>query len=175
VIDRASRTAAVTTRPATADDVDFLCDAFLGSLRDAITATRGRWDAQREREQFLSQLHLPGTRLIDCEGRAVGFLTVLPVEGTLDLHTLCIVPEHQGQGIGAHVMRALVAEAGRRAIRLSVLKTNPRARAFYERLGFTVARIAPHHLDMRRTPDSARSRLARALAEVIRRRWRRRP
>ena len=176
MIDRVARPAAVTTRPASEADVEFLCDVFLRSLREVITASRGRWDAQRERAQFLSQLDLSGTRLIECDGRAVGFLTVVPEEGTLDLHTLCVQPEHQGQGIGGHVMRALAGEAGRRAIRLSVLRTNPRARAFYERLGFTVGRIAPHHLEMRRPPGSVwPSRLARALADAIHTRWRRRP
>jgi len=41
----------------------------------------------------------------------------------VELHTLCIAPEHQSRGIGSHVTRALVADArsAGRGVTLSVL------------------------------------------------------
>lgn len=56
---------------------------------------------------------------------------------------ICVAEIHRGQGIGAALVTALIEEArsrGYRTIRLEVVDTNIRARALYERLGFTVTR-----------------------------------
>lgn len=57
------------------------------------------------------------------------------------LGRLIVAPQARGQGIGQHLIRALVAR-GCGALNLQrcslfVLKNNPRARALYEKLGFT--------------------------------------
>ena len=39
----------ITLRVALAADAVFLADCFLGSMREAITASRGQWDEVRER------------------------------------------------------------------------------------------------------------------------------
>ena len=69
----------------------------------------------------------------------------------VELHTLCIAPEHQSRGLGSHVTRALVADArsAGRGVTLSVLKTNERARRLYERLGFVIVKESTHHHRMR--------------------------
>lgn len=58
---------------------------------------------------------------------------------------ICVAPELRGQGIGTALIEALCVEARARdyqAIRLDVIDTNMRARALYERLGFTQVRTA---------------------------------
>jgi len=51
---------------------------------------------------------------------------------------LFLVPEHQGKGIGRKCMLLVINEARQLGlpIRLRVLKVNPRALTFYQRLGF---------------------------------------
>jgi ribosomal protein S18 acetylase RimI-like enzyme len=55
--------------------------------------------------------------------------------------SVCVLPGYRGAGLGGALVRAAVAEAGRRsvpALSLSVEEGNP-ARALYERLGFVAA------------------------------------
>lgn len=53
---------------------------------------------------------------------------------------ICVAPEWRGHGVGTALIDALFEEArwrGYRAIRLEVIEANMRARALYERMGFT--------------------------------------
>ena len=54
----------IDTRPATSQDVDWLANLFIQSMRDAITATRGFWDRAREDAQFRAQLQITDARVI---------------------------------------------------------------------------------------------------------------
>jgi ribosomal protein S18 acetylase RimI-like enzyme len=141
----------VAMRPAAAADVEWLTAVFLGSLREAITAARGTWDEVRESVQFREQLDLASTRIIDLDGRAVGFFMSPARDTDVELHTLCIAPECQSQGVGTYIARGLIsdARASGRGVVLSVLKVNERARTFYARLGFVVAQESKHHYRMR--------------------------
>lgn len=59
---------------------------------------------------------------------------------------LCVAPAARGTGVGTALIEALCAEARARhypAVRLDVIDTNLRARALYERLGFTAVRTVP--------------------------------
>ncbi len=61
------------------------------------------------------------------------------------LDGLCVSPGFRGQGVGTALLEAIAAEGRARgfaAIRLDVVDTNARARALYERTGFTIARTA---------------------------------
>jgi ribosomal protein S18 acetylase RimI-like enzyme len=61
----------------------------------------------------------------------------------------------RGQGVGAALLRRQIAVArdkGRRGCALDVASTNPRAQAFYERLGFTVT--AEHRWPYPRSADA---------------------
>lgn len=56
---------------------------------------------------------------------------------------ICVAHEHRGKGIGTLLLAALYDEAARRgyrSIRLEVVDTNWRARALYERQGFSATR-----------------------------------
>jgi ribosomal protein S18 acetylase RimI-like enzyme len=60
-----------------------------------------------------------------------------------------IHPEHQGRGFGAHLIKALIAEAEQQGqdLVLDVLAVDQRAQALYRRLGFTeVARPGDDNL-----------------------------
>ncbi|MFE5711012.1 GNAT family N-acetyltransferase [Streptomyces sp. NPDC056501] len=63
-----------------------------------------------------------------------------PTAGELVMDGIAVAPGHRGAGIGTMLLReiaAVAAEAGCRRIRLDVIDVNPRARALYERHGFT--------------------------------------
>ena len=56
---------------------------------------------------------------------------------------ICVAAEARGLGIGSALIGAICAEARARGyaeVRLDVIDTNPRARALYERQGFTATR-----------------------------------
>jgi ribosomal protein S18 acetylase RimI-like enzyme len=140
-----------TTREATEDDADFLDDVFLRAMRTHITAARGYWDEAKERAQFREQLQFQHTRIIEHEGVGVGFVMALDRGQDIELHTLCIAPEHQGHGLGSAAARKVLDDAFARrcGVVLSVLKANSAARTFYERLGFVVTDESTHHYRMR--------------------------
>lgn len=143
-----------TLRPATSDDVGFLTRTFLVSMRDSIEAARGVWDEARERAQFEHQLDLEHTKVICVGDSGVGFVTVIPRSAEIELHTLCVVPERQSQGIGSLVTRQ-IGESDYAAgipIAASVLKTNMRATRFYKRLGFVRTGESRHHLRLVLSP-----------------------
>jgi len=148
--DRQAQHMTLALRSATVDDIPFLTQVFLESLRESITAARGEWDRNREIAQFQRQLDLTATNLIVCDGIDVGFVMTPESEQEIQIHTVCVSPPHQRRGIGSEVTLSVVAraQATNRATVLSVLKTNPRARAFYERLGFRVADESDHHYHM---------------------------
>jgi ribosomal protein S18 acetylase RimI-like enzyme len=140
----------IELRQTTADDVDFLWDTFRISMKDYITQARGEWNEQREKSQFRNQLDLSAAQVIRSNDLAVGFIIAPIKDSAREIHTICIVPEHQRKGIGTEVLRRAVAQAREQKISLylSVLKVNP-ARRLYERLGFEVIEETKHHFRMK--------------------------
>jgi ribosomal protein S18 acetylase RimI-like enzyme len=90
----------------------------------------------------------------------IGYLSYQDKADTLFLNQLSLHPDQQGQGHGSEIMARLVrmARSGRKPIQLSVLTTNPRARAFYERHGFIVVGTTAERVRMRRSDDHSHSK-----------------
>ncbi|GAA0441575.1 GNAT family N-acetyltransferase [Streptomyces sp. NPDC046215] len=66
-----------------------------------------------------------------------------PDPGQLVMDGIAVAPGIRGRGVGSLLIEevaAVAAEQDCRQIRLDVIDTNPRARALYERLGFTAVR-----------------------------------
>lgn len=73
-------------------------------------------------------------------GAALSLFERGPGPGELLMDGIAVAPAARGLGLGSALIEALAAYAAARgldAIRLDVVDTNPRARALYERLGFT--------------------------------------
>jgi ribosomal protein S18 acetylase RimI-like enzyme len=140
----------LTKHAATDRDVAFLVDTFLHAMRTSITSSRGDWDESRERMQFLEQLQIPHTWIIWRGDVKVGFWMAMECGNDLELHTLCIAPEYQRQGVGTAVTRQLLDEARGRGcgVVVLVLKANTEARKLYERLGFVVTEESDNHFRM---------------------------
>jgi putative acetyltransferase len=72
---------------------------------------------------------------LDAGRKPAGFAAIDAKSGYLD--QLCVAPRERGSGLAS----ALIGEAKRRSpgmIELDVNETNPRARRFYEREGFSI-------------------------------------
>ena len=152
-------------RPATPEDVAGLTDTFVATLRESITKARGEWSEQKERAQFQQQLRLSDTQVVITQNEQVGFYIAWHEKDHLFLHTLCIQPQHQNNGYGRITMDALVALAGTLPIRLLVLKSNPRARRFYERLGYCWVADSEYHNQLE-WPNPALNRTRKNSAPV---------
>lgn len=66
-----------------------------------------------------------------------------PEPGELVMDGIAVDPSHRGAGIGSMLLTevaAIAAEHGCPRVRLDVIDVNPRARALYERHGFTAGR-----------------------------------
>ena len=137
-------------RPAIAEDMSFLIDCFLRSMQDVITACRGEWNPNRESEQFQRQLAIGTTEIIERSGLQLGFLTLSHEDGAVVIHTVCVLPEHQTQGIGTSLVQRLFIRHGKKPFELSVLKVNTRAKALWERLGFRTIAESEHHFRLKR-------------------------
>ncbi len=137
-------------RPADSDDVEFLTDVVV-----VVTKDQGRWpaelcapDAEAEwragfsdwtREQLGGDVDGSTTSVVLVDGDRVGRHRVVRAPDHVELAGVQLLPAHQGRGIGTQVVRDVLAEARDQGVpaRISVEQDNPRARALYERLGFT--------------------------------------
>jgi len=115
------------------------------------------WADEEQRRLHKERFASHQVQIVHAAGADVGVLATELREDCLSLHQLFILPEYQGRGIGRdcmdHVMRAAALRG--LPVRLRVLKVNPRARVFYERLGFAcTGETATHHtLEWAACPD----------------------
>lgn len=94
----------------------------------------------------------------DVDGRPAGFARInwhkpIPLTGDIgaELQKIYYLPAHTGQGLGAILMRAVIdaaAERHEKNVWLDVLDNNPRACAFYQKLGFEVCGSKPFATDL---------------------------
>jgi ribosomal protein S18 acetylase RimI-like enzyme len=121
---------------------------FRGAMEGHVNASRREaWNDARERKQFYEQLSVTSIRMIRVDAEVAGFIDFRQGADGCRLHTMIIVPAWQSKGVGAIVIDRLrnEAQALNQPLLLSVLKTNPRARSFYEREGFCVTSSSPDH------------------------------
>jgi len=79
------------------------------------------------------RLHWRDFLVADADGRIVGIGQVRPHgDGSRELSSLVVAPDHRGQGIGSQVVEALLA----RETKPTYLFCRDRLASFYERFGF---------------------------------------
>lgn len=88
-------------------------------------------------------LSRPGITLFvarDDTGRALGCAALLDLgDGTAELKRMIVDPDHAGQGVGRHLVTAILQSARERNLRAVLLEVgirNVEARRLYERAGF---------------------------------------
>ncbi len=123
---------------AQANDLDHLVEVRIAAMRESLERL-GRFDPQRARERFASGFDAACTQHIEVAGERVGFVVVKPQEGGWLLDHLYILPQAQGQRLGATVLRDLLAQADAAgaAVRVGALAQSASNR-FYERHGFVL-------------------------------------
>jgi SAM-dependent methyltransferase len=143
-----ARPPAVTLRPAAKADREFLRRLHHACHRPWVEPIWG-WDEADQDRRFTRAFTIEGRSIVELHGRAIGTIRTTRDQGALFIADIAVAPEHQGRGIGARLLRGLLAEADRTGmpVRLQVLRTNP-ARRLYERHGFTVEVVTPERFLM---------------------------
>lgn len=105
---------AYTLRPATADDYDFLYDLHVACLKEYVAATWG-WDEAVQRAIFRERFAPERSNIVTVDGRAVGVIAVERRAAEWFVGNIAVAPRLQGRGLGAALLRAVLADAARRA------------------------------------------------------------
>jgi ribosomal protein S18 acetylase RimI-like enzyme len=133
----------VHLRPATPADSPFLAALEREVMEAHAQALWGQFHPA-----VLSAFDLSNTRVALFDGQPVGFLMVEREDRHLRLRKLYLAPGVQGRGWGRQLL-ALVrreAEATNLTLRLSVLRPNTRALAFYQREGMVEVESTPDRI-----------------------------
>lgn len=126
----------VALRPAVPGDREFCFRMHEAAMGEYIAAIWG-WDEQVQRD-FHARGFRPGHwQIITVDGVDAGMIDVEYQPDAVYLSRIELLPGYQGRGIGAGLIRELIAEAERRGqpLELDVLAVNHRAQALYRRLG----------------------------------------
>ena len=127
----------LTLRPATSDHFDFVYEVKRAAFKTYVDQVWG-WNEDEQRGFHARRFATQAVCVINLDGTDVGFIAITPAPDYIDVAQLFVLPEYQSKGIGRECMLRVMAEARDLGVPvyLQVLKVNPRARAFYERLGF---------------------------------------
>lgn len=144
-----------TFAPVTHADAETLVAIRIAAMRDSLERI-GRFDPQRARDRFLVSFDPALCRFIEIDHSRAGFYTLRPMTDHWLLDHLYIVPAHQGRGIGAAVLREILAEADehRMPVRVGALRGSDSNR-FYERHGFVRTGEAEWDIYYRREPGAS--------------------
>lgn len=126
----------VTLSPTSSDDAETLVQIRIEAMRESLERI-GRFNAARARERFLASFDPAFCRFILVDDVKAGFVLLKPQSDHLLLDHLYITPAHQGKGVGAAVLRAVLADADTQAlpVRVGALRDSDSNR-FYQRHGF---------------------------------------
>jgi GNAT superfamily N-acetyltransferase len=127
----------LTLRQADPTDSEFAYTVKRAAFRGYVEQVWG-WDEAVQRGLHAQRFATQDYQVISEDGEDVGVAAWVAQPDCLKVNQLFILPGRQGRGVGRQVMLLVMAQARELGlpVRLQVLKVNPRALAFYERLGF---------------------------------------
>ncbi len=142
----------IILRAATRNDTDFLYRLHRAAMQEYVARTWGQWDEAWQSHYFQQHFDPAACQIIVLHGKDIGVISVVRQVTDIFLSNIELLPTYQGQGIGTQLIKALVDEAYRKRvpITLQVLKVNP-ARRLYERLGFSISGETTTHYQMSAT------------------------
>jgi GNAT superfamily N-acetyltransferase len=134
---------------ATIDDSDFAFEMKTAAFRPYIEQSLG-WNEVAQRQQHRRNFAIHDYRVIALDGMAQGIISLAVEREYVKVNQIFLAPKFQGDGLGARCMALIIAEAEVLGlpVRLRVMKVNPRAKVFYERLNFTVVSEINTHFTM---------------------------
>ncbi len=141
-------------RPATKEDIPFLLTLRHQSMDHHLAAS----GASTSEADHLSRLmyRFDCAQVLLHNDEPVGLLKISRNPPEWKIIQIQFIPELQGKGLGAAMLRQVIAEAKATnvSLTLSVLKANP-AKALYERLGFVVEDEGEFEYHMRHEASSS--------------------
>ena len=126
--------AGVRFRPLAEADFEWFLDLSVRCLRQQLEAI-GRWDPVRRRSRARAGFETGEIRVMERGGTAIGTADLARRGSHAEIHSFYLDPSEPGRGLGAAILRVLLAEAAGLPVHLEVLKQSPAAR-LYERAGF---------------------------------------
>jgi GNAT superfamily N-acetyltransferase len=147
----------VDTRPATRDDLAFAFATLRDAMRDYVEAAYGPWDDAQQHALFAPSFDLRTHRIVREGGDDVGVLAVEVHVDRVHLGRIFLAPGAQRRGLGARLVGALLewSHAHGLPVVLTVLRSNPAATRFYERLGFRAVGETSTHLHLEAPPETS--------------------
>ena len=143
-----------TLRNAGPDDKQFAYDVKRAAMREYVELVWG-WDEEQQWQLHDRRFRAQDFQVIALDGEDVGVMSVDERPDCVFVNQIYVLPEHQGRGIGRKCMLMVMERASSVGlpVRLQVMKVNPRAVAFYERLGFTITGQTATHIQMQASPQ----------------------
>lgn len=130
-------------RAAAPGDFAFLEGLHEALRRPAIEAAIG-WDAAREAARLRATIRPGRDQVVLLDGQPVGILAMTSEPHRLWLRRVQLLPPAQGKGIGAALLRFVLAEGARLGLPVFLrVRRDNRAQALYARLGFRITGEAP--------------------------------
>ena len=153
----------VRLRPVEPGDEDFLLRVYASSRADELALVPWAEEQKRAfvRSQFEAQYAQYSERFPDAEydvilyrGRPAGRLWIGRTPEQIRLLDIAILPEFQNQGIGATLLKSLLAESEQCGLPLRhmVFKLNAAALRFYQRFSFSQIDAVGAYIHMERRP-----------------------
>jgi RimJ/RimL family protein N-acetyltransferase len=135
-----------TTREQELQQVDWTPEQKAGFVVQQFTAQHTYWQENYRDTSW---------DLIEEAGVPIGRLYVARWPDDIRIVDIALLPEHRGRGLGAELLRSILAEgdATGRKVSIHVEIYNP-ARRLYERLGFVEAAHQQVYIRMERPPRS---------------------
>ncbi len=143
----------VSLRQATDVDREFAFQVLKTAFGKYVKEVYG-WDEELQRQIHRQRFRPSSTWIIKYNDKEIGLLAFDQETDHIRVRQLFLLPEYQGWGIGAHLIKDILKESKQKDIpvRLQVLKVNNRAKVFYERIGFSVTEETETHNKMEYKP-----------------------
>jgi ribosomal protein S18 acetylase RimI-like enzyme len=108
------------------------------------------WDSQWQENDFSEHFDPERVTVVLHEEQVVGYVQVESHSGEHYVRMLLLAPEHRKKGLGANLLKRVIAEASEenRGVKVQAFKINVPAQRFYERYGFKVVGETPTSLEM---------------------------
>ncbi|HLE63670.1 MAG TPA: GNAT family N-acetyltransferase [Pyrinomonadaceae bacterium] len=141
--------AAVTLRPVTSADEEFLVEVYASTRAEELAQVQWsadqqvqfvRWQYGLQQNEYMARFPDARYEVILVDGHPAGRIWVGIDDEQIRLLDIALLPEFQNRGVGTLLIHQLIEEASRagKPLRHMVFVLNNDAHRFYERLGFVV-------------------------------------
>jgi ribosomal protein S18 acetylase RimI-like enzyme len=145
----------ISRRPATEKDTEFARQVHHNAFRDVVIRQFGAWDEQVQ-DKFFESAWKNGLNheIIIYGNQPCGYGSYKETGDAMIFHSLAILPEFQGRGIGTRILNERIEEAKKKKIpaRFQVLKAN-RAMDLYKNQGAKITGETETHFIMEFDPE----------------------